>query len=363
MSQKAQGVLPSQAIQEMLEQGEITVMQPLSEGQVQPASLDLRLGVKAYRVRASFLTGKGNSVQSRLEEFKTHEIDLSNGAVLEKGCVYVIPLMEGLNLPADITAVANAKSSTGRVDLLTRCITDNGIEFDRIEAGYKGPLYAEISPRSFSVLVRPGMRLNQIRFRRGHTTLTDANLQTMHTDIGLVDGTAQIDQGLGFSVDLSLPNGLVGYRAKPHTGLIDLDLINHYDPSEFWEAVYAEKGRIILDPGAFYILVSREAVHIPPNCAAEMAPYLAMVGEFRVHYAGFFDPGFGNANAGGAGSRGVLEVRCHEAPFVLEHGQSVGRLIYEYMAEVPDILYGVDLKSNYQGQGLKLSKHFKTPKG
>ncbi len=363
MSQKAQGVLPSQAIQEMLEQGEITVMQPLAEGQVQPASLDLRLGVKAYRVRASFLTGKANTVQSRLEEFKTHEIDLANGAVLEKGCVYVIPLMEGLRLPSDITAVANAKSSTGRVDLLTRCITDNGIEFDRIEAGYKGPLYAEISPRSFSVLVHPGMRLNQIRFRCGQATLTDTGLLALHTDIGLVDGAAQIDQGLGFSVDLSLPNGLVGYRAKPHTGLIDLDLINHYDPAEFWESVYAEKGRIILDPGAFYILVSREAVHIPPNCAAEMAPYLAMVGEFRVHYAGFFDPGFGNTDAGGAGSRGVLEVRCHEAPFVLEHGQSVGRLIYEYMAEVPDILYGVGLKSNYQGQGLKLSKHFKTPKG
>jgi len=363
MSHKTQGVLPSQAILKMLEDGEITVMQPLSEGQIQPASLDLRLGAKAYRVRASFLTGKGNSVQSRLEQFKTHEIDLTNGAVLEKGCVYLIPLMEGLNLPGDITAVANAKSSTGRVDLLTRCITDNGIEFDRIEAGYQGPLYAEISPRSFSVLVRPGMRLNQIRFRRGQTVLADAGLQKMHDDIGLVDGPAQIDQGLGFSVDLGLPNGLVGYRAKPHTGLIDLGLIDHYNPSEYWEPVYAEQGRIILDPGAFYILVSREAVHIPPNCAAEMAPYLAMVGEFRVHYAGFFDPGFGNTDAGGAGSRGVLEVRCHEAPFALEHGQSVGRLIYEYMAEVPDILYGADLKSNYQGQGLKLSKHFKTPKG
>ncbi|MBL4750839.1 MAG: 2'-deoxycytidine 5'-triphosphate deaminase [Amylibacter sp.] len=363
MSQTAQGVLPSQAIQKMLDQGEITVMQPLSDGQIQPASLDLRLGAIAYRVRASFLTGKGNSVQSRLEDFKTHEIDLSNGAVLEKGCVYLIPLMEGLNLPTDITAVANAKSSTGRLDLFTRCITDNGIEFDRIEAGYQGPLYAEISPRSFSVLVRPGIRLNQIRFRRGISTLSDDALLGLHNDIGLVDGPAQIDHGLGFSVDLDLPNGLVGYRAKPHTGLIDLGLIDHYNPSEYWEQVYVERGRIILDPGAFYILVSREAVHIPPNCAAEMAPYLAMVGEFRVHYAGFFDPGFGNTDAGGAGSRGVLEVRCHEAPFALEHGQSVGRLIYEYMAEVPDILYGADLKSNYQGQGLKLSKHFKTPKG
>lgn len=361
MSQSGQGVLPSQAIAAMLDCGEITLTQPITVGQIQPASLDLRLGTKAYRVRASFLAGAGNTISDRLREFEMHEIDLSNGAVLEKGCVYVVPLMESLKLPSDVNAVANAKSSTGRLDLFTRCITDNGIEFDRIEAGYSGPLYAEISPRSFSVLVRPRMHLNQIRFRRGQTILTDEWLQVLHDDIGLVDGPAHIDQGLGFSVDLALPNGLVGYLAKPHTGLIDLALINHYDPAEYWEPVYTQNGRIILDPGAFYILVSREAVHIPPNCAAEMAPYLAMVGEFRVHYAGFFDPGFGNATAGGQGSRGVLEVRCHEAPFALEHGQSVGRLVYEYMSEVPDILYGADLNSNYQGQGLKLSKHFKTP--
>ena len=355
------GVLPSQTIEMMLKNGAINVTDPCPTDQVQPASLDLRLGRKAYRVRASFLAGHGNTVAERLAAFQMHEVDLTNGAVLEKGCVYVVPLMESLNLPADVNAVANAKSSTGRVDLFTRCIVDNGIEFDRIEAGYTGPLYAEISPRSFSILVRPGMRLNQIRFRQGQSILSDAELTDMHNDIGLVDGTAQIDQGLGFSVDLDLPNGLVGYRAKPHTGLIDLDNIDHYAVDEYWEPVYAKNKRIILDPGAFYILVSREAVHIPPNCAAEMAPYLAMVGEFRVHYAGFFDPGFGNASAGGEGSRGVLEVRCHEAPFALEHGQSVGRLVYERMADVPDVLYGADLKSNYQGQGLKLSKHFQKP--
>jgi len=357
------GVLPSQTINAMLENGQISVTDPVPNDQVQPASLDLRLGRKAYRVRASFLAGAGNTVEQRLEDFKMHEVDLTNGAVLEKGCVYVVPLMESLALPDDVNAVANAKSSTGRVDLFTRCIVDNGIEFDRIEAGYTGPLYAEVSPRSFSVLVRPGMRLNQIRFRQGQAVLSDAELSAMHAEIGLVDGPAQIDQGLGFSVDLDLPEGLVGYRAKPHTGLIDLNNIDHYEVDEYWEPVYATDKRIILDPGAFYILVSREAVHIPPDCAAEMAPYLAMVGEFRVHYAGFFDPGFfdpgfGNAGAGGSGSRGVLEVRCHEAPFALEHGQSVGRLVYERMAEVPEVLYGADLKSNYQGQGLKLSKHF-----
>ncbi|WP_065332467.1 2'-deoxycytidine 5'-triphosphate deaminase [Tritonibacter mobilis] len=356
------GVLPSQTIETMLARAEIKLAAPLIEGQIQPASLDLRLGTVAYRVRASFLAGQGRTVAERLEEFEMHRIDLSDGAVLEKGCVYVVPLMESLDLPADITAVANAKSSTGRLDLLTRTITDGGEEFDRIRAGYSGPLYAEICPRSFSVLARPGMRLNQIRFRNGQAVLDDATLAKLHAETPLVDGEAVIEDGLGFSVDLRLPGtDLVGYRAKPHTGVIDLDRIAAYDPRDYWEEVRSDKGRIILDPGAFYILVSREAVHIPPEYAAEMAPYLAMVGEFRVHYAGFFDPGFGHAEAGGAGSRGVLEVRCHEAPFVLEHGQVVGRLVYERMAELPQQLYGAGIASNYQGQGLKLSKHFRVP--
>ncbi|WP_299424632.1 2'-deoxycytidine 5'-triphosphate deaminase [uncultured Shimia sp.] len=354
------GVIPSQTIETMLQTGEISVTDPVSEGQVQPASLDLRLGTVAYRVRASFLAGNGRSVQDRLSEFEMHRIDLTNSAVLEKGCVYVVPLMESLALPDDVQAVANAKSSTGRLDLLTRTITDGGTEFDRIAPGYSGPLYAEICPRSFSVLVRPGMRLNQIRFRKGQSILTDADLTVLHDRSPLVNGDAVIDDGLGFSVDLKPSEGtLVGYRAKPHTGVIDLDNIGHYDPADYWEELHSSDGQIILDPGAFYILVSREAVHIPPAYAAEMAPFLAMVGEFRVHYAGFFDPGFGHDAAGGTGSRGVLEVRCHEAPFVLEHGQVVGRLVYERMAEVPEQLYGSGIASNYQGQGLKLSKHFK----
>ncbi|MCB1331420.1 MAG: 2'-deoxycytidine 5'-triphosphate deaminase [Maritimibacter sp.] len=358
------GVLPAQTLSAMIDAGTLDATPPILPDQIQPASLDLRLGATAYRVRASFLAGNGNRVEDRLEEFTMHSFSLGSGAVLEKGAVYVVPLMERLRLPEGVTAVANAKSSTGRLDLLTRLITDDGVEFDRIAPGYDGPLYAEICPQSFSVLVRPGMRLNQIRFRAGQAVLTDADLRTRHDETKLVDGEAVIDHGLAFSVDLRPAAGdLVGYRAKPHTGVIDLDRIGHYDPAEFWEPIHARDGRIILDPGAFYILVSREAVHIPPDCAAEMAPYLAMVGEFRVHYAGFFDPGFGHDAAGGAGSRGVLEVRCHEAPFVLEHGQVVGRLVYERMAEVPATLYGAGIKSNYQGQGLKLSKHFRAPEG
>ena len=355
-----QGVIPSHMIETMVASGQILVSERLQDDQVQPASLDLRLGTTAYRVRASFLAGQTATVAERLREFEMHRIDLSEGAVLEKGCVYLVPLMEGLNLPTDIEAVANAKSSTGRLDLLTRTITDHGKEFDRIVKGYTGPLYAEICPRSFSVLVRPGMRLNQIRFRAGHAVLSDQALKELHARTPLVSGEALIQDGLGFSVDLSASrNGLVGYRAKPHTGVIDLGKIAAYEPADFWEEIRTEDQKIILDPGAFYILVSQEAVTIPPEYAAEMAPYLAMVGEFRVHYAGFFDPGFGHAAANGQGSRGVLEVRCHEAPFVLEHGQVVGRLVYEAMFATPSQLYGRELASNYQGQGLKLSKHFK----
>ena len=354
------GVLPDTALRRLIEQGAIAADPPVTPAQVQPASLDLRLGTTAYRSRASFLPGAGRTVAGRLDEFEMHRMDLGQGAVLEKGCVYVIPLIEHLALPAGLSGVANAKSSTGRLDLLTRTITDGGTEFDRIPDGYNGPLWAEVCPRSFSVLVRPGMRLNQLRLRRGEAVLDDAALTALHAKVPLVNGTAVIAQGLGFSVDLRPAQGdLVGYRAKPHAGVIDLDRIAHYPARDFWEELRTSEARVILDPGAFYILVSREAVTIPPDHAAEMAPYLAMVGEFRVHYAGFFDPGFGWAAAGGAGSRGVLEVRCHEAPFALEHGQVVGRLVYERMAQVPEVLYGADLKSNYQGQGLKLAKQFR----
>jgi dCTP deaminase len=355
------GVLADHQIRDMIAQGRIASNEAITEGQIQPASLDLRLGATAFRVRASFLAGRTRTVKDRLADFQMHAVDLDGGAVLEKGCVYVVPLMERLRLPQSMTAAASAKSSIGRLDLLTRIITDQGIEFDRISEGYDGPLYVEICPRSFSVVAQPGQMLNQIIFRQGKTLMSDDDLRTLHATTPIVSGDPVISDGLGFSVDLRPATGnLVGYRAKPHTGVVDLSKLNHYNPVDFWEPVHTNDGWIILDPGAFYILVSREAIIIPPMQAAEMAPYLAMVGEFRVHYAGFFDPGFGYAEAGGSGSRGVLEVRCHEAPFVLEHGQVVGRLVYEHMAAMPNALYGREIKSNYQGQGLKLSKHFKS---
>jgi dCTP deaminase len=355
------GVLADHQLRDLIANGAITASAPIADSQIQPASLDLRLGATAYRVRASFLAGRNRTVTKRLADFQMHAIDLTEGAVLEKGCVYVVPLLESLALPNGMTAAASAKSSIGRLDLLTRIITDHGIEFDRVPAGYIGPLYVEICPRSFSVVARQGQMLNQIIFRQGQTFMSDDDLRALHAVTPIVSGDPVISDGLGFSVDLVPASGtLVGYRAKPHTGVVDLSLLAHYDPAEYWEELHTKDGWIILDPGAFYILVSRESIVIPPMQAAEMAPYLAMVGEFRVHYAGFFDPGFGYAAAGGTGSRGVLEVRCHEAPFVLEHGQVVGRLVYEHMSAMPDALYGVDIKSNYQGQGLKLSKHFKS---
>lgn len=354
------GVLPDSEIRDLIDRGAIRADAPVIPEQIQPASLDLRLGHTAYRLRASFLAGRGRRIADRLDDFRMHQMDLTDGAVLERGCVYLIPLQERITLPAGLSAVANAKSSTGRLDLLTRLVTDDGTEFDRLPEGYDGPLYAEICPRSFSVLVRPGMRLNQLRLRRGQAVLSDADLAALDAVQPLVGGApALIDQGLGFSVDLRPASGdLVGYRARPHSGVIDLDRIGAYPVAEFWDELRTTEGRLILDPGAFYILVSRESVAIPADHAAEMAPYLAMVGEFRVHYAGFFDPGFGIGDEG-RGARGVLEVRCHEAPFVLEHGQTVGRLVYERMAARPDRLYGQGIRSNYQGQGLKLAKQFR----
>ncbi|MGD1934586.1 MAG: 2'-deoxycytidine 5'-triphosphate deaminase [Candidatus Phaeomarinobacter sp.] len=369
------GILPAGEIAALWEAGVISAPIPPADKQIQPASLDLRLGEKAFRVRASFLPGHGEPVAHKLESLKLHEIDLRDGAVLETGCVYLVPLLEILSLPDTLTAAANPKSSTGRLDVFTRVIADGGIEFDQIPAGYVGPLYAEISPRTFSILVRTGSRLSQLRLRRGDAMVTPDEMLRLQAEAGLITGSPDAGagpindaRGITLSVDLrgggdgNGENGLIGYRAKRHSGLIDVDRVGAYEVLDFWDPVHVRGDtRIILDPDEFYILASREAVQIPADYAAEMVPYDPLVGEFRVHYAGFFDPGFGAAEAHGAGARAVLEVRSHEVPFILEHGQTIGRLVYEHMASRPEALYGQDLGSNYQRQGLKLSKHFKAP--
>jgi len=358
----ANGILPAEEVAELVLADAIRLAAPLDHEQIQPASLDLRLGTTAYRVRASFLPGPDSTMAERIDALKLHAFDLSEGAVFETGCVYIVELMERLNLPRDVAAAANPKSSTGRLDIFTRIIADRTREFDTVPAGYSGPLYVEISPRTFPIVARTGSRLSQIRFRRGDSRLDDATLAALNAEAVLTDREPAIDDGLTVTIDLAASGGgeIVGYRAKRHTGLIDVDRRGAYDPADFWEPLVRHRsGEIVLDPDQFYILVSREAVHVPPDYAAEMVPFDPSVGEFRVHYAGFFDPGFGHSAAGGTGSRAVLEVRSHEVPFILEDGQRVSRLIYERMAARPSTLYGQGLASNYQAQGLKLSKHFR----
>jgi len=362
----AKGILPDTMIEQLAADGAIRREKDFAPDQIQPASLDLRLGAVAYRVRASFLPGTAK-VSRRIEELTLHQFSLKDGAVLETGCVYIVPLLESLALPPDVSAAANPKSSTGRLDVFTRVIADEMRGFDRIEAGYTGPLYAEISPRTFPVLVREGSRLSQIRFRHGRAQIDADALKALHKEQRLVDSDeADLSDGIAVSVDLSGTiagegrAGIVGYRAKRHTAVVDVERRAGYNVADFWEPIDARPDqRLILDPDEFYILASKEAVQVPPGFAAEMVPFDPLVGEFRVHYAGFFDPGFGYAGAGGKGSRAVLEVRSREVPFILEHGQIVGRLVYENMLGMPKTLYGQGIGSNYQAQSLKLSKHFR----
>ncbi len=332
---QAPGILPCQAIDALIAQGAIASATAFDPDQVQPASLDLRLGMRAWRVRASFLPGLGRRVTDRIEDVAMHELDLTAGAVLEKGCVYIAELQERLALPKGVAARANPKSSTGRVDVFVRLLTDHGATFDDVAEGYSGPIYMEIAPQTFSVLVRTGTRLNQLRLKRGEPPKLSLR-----------------------SVGVALTEGIAGFRARRHAGVIDLDKEDGHDPRDFWEPLIPRHGELLLDPGEFYILASKEAVEIPVLQAAEMTPIDPSVGEFRVHYAGFFDPGFGTEEAAGQGSRGVLEVRSHETPFLLEDGQTVARLVYEPLTERPRRLYGED-GSHYQRQGLKLSKHFR----
>jgi dCTP deaminase len=362
------GILPSQKLEEMVEAGYIGAAAPILPEQIQPSSIDLRLGSVAYRVRASFLPGENFTVARKLADHKLHELDLTRPAVLEKGCVYVVPLQEELRLPSQISGKVNPKSSTGRLDIFTRLITDYGRQFEFIPAGYTGKLYAEIVPRTFSVLVREGTRLSQLRLTRGAPQFSDADLVRLDEREMLVYGDgeapleAMIANGLRLSVDLngSADSGVIGYRAKKHSSLIDLERIAYYEPNEFWDPISRTKNRdLVLDPEDFYILASKEKVRIPPGFAAEMVPYDPSVGEFRIHYAGFFDPGFGYGTDDIKGTRAVLEVRSHEVPFLMEDGQEVGSLTFERLLCLPDRLYGQGIGSSYQKQGLALSKHFR----
>ncbi len=359
----ATGILPRQALVRLIGDGAFPAEQAIGDDQLQPASLDLRLGAAAWRVRASFLPGSGTTVARKIDEHGMHRIDLGGGAVLEKGCVYIVELQEKVSLPRELTGLANPKSSTGRLDVFTRLITDNATVFDRIPGGYHGPLYAEIAPRTFSVLARTGSRLCQLRLRRGTPPMPHVELQRLQSRIPLIEhpaGAALLrEDRIALTLDLDAGAGIAGFRARKHADLIDIDCRDRYDPRDFWEPITPrDSGHVVLDPNDFHILATAERVRIPPSAAAEMVAYDTMVGEFRVHYAGFFDPGFGYGP--GPGAKAVLEVRSHDVPFVLEQGQIIGWLRFEKLADVPDRLYGAAIGSSYQDQGLKLGKQFRT---
>jgi dCTP deaminase len=384
------GILPSQEIRELIRNGKILSGVEIADDQIQPASIDLRLGNVAHRIQASFLPGRSSPVSNRIRDLKLAELDLSRPALLERGAVFIVPVVESLALPRDIGGKANPKSTTGRLDIFTRLITDGGWEFEQVPRGYSGNLYIEIVSRTFPIVVSAGVKLNQLRFVRGNPPSTDGILEQLSLKEHLVyydngdgpeeasverglgkpayqyDGstTAFIDRGLRTTIDLAGHGkaGITAYKAKRNAPPVDLSRVGAYNVVDFWEPLSSpDSNRLVLNPGEFYLLASRERFRIPPYYAAEMEQYDPSMGEFSVHYAGFFDPGFGYGATGEIkGTKAVLEVRAHEVPILLEDEQTVGRLVYHKMADVPDKLYGQAIGSSYQQQGLALSKQFRT---
>jgi dCTP deaminase len=360
------GILPSQDISNLIARGNIIAQPAIHPDHIQPASLDLRLGDMAHRVRASFLPGPNSTVEAKIKELRMTRVDLTGAPVFEKDCVYIIPLVEELNLPENVSGKANPKSTTGRLDIFTRLITDYGTEFDRVPPGYKGKLYAEVVSRTFTVALRAGMRLSQLRFVQGNPRSSDSAIRGLDREEPLVydedsPGKARVERGLRITINLEGAEGeIIAYKAKRYAPAIELDKINFYPTEEFWEVRHQNANKtLILEPGDFYILASKEKVSVPPDFAAEMVPFDPSDGEFRIHYAGFFDPGFGFGSGDIKGTPAVLEVRAHEVPFLMEHGQLVGRLNYMPLLSRPHKIYGTNIGSSYQHQALTLSKQFR----
>ena len=362
------GVLPRQAIADLIEQCRISSVEAIAPRQIQPASLDLRLGTVAYRLQASFLPGKDDRVQDKLQELTMATVPLTEGAPLERNCMYLVPLLEALHLPPSIRGKANPKSTTGRLDIFTRLLTDHSKEFDTVQPGYHGPLYAEITPRTFTVIARTGTSVNQLRLIRSSQGAQNPG-GIPKTLTGLLneppppENTGRPEPGSTQSISVCLrtqgENGIIAYRGKKNTPLIDLSREGHYNPAIYWDAIPDEgSGRLILDPGEFYILGSREALRVPPGCSAEMVAFNPAMGEFRVHYAGFFDPGFGLESP--VGTPAVLEVRSHETAIALYDGQQIAVIRYDRMSEPPTRTYGTGMGSSYGRQGLTLAKQFNT---
>lgn len=368
------GVLAYQQLRALVHDGVISAKAPIVDGQFQPASLDLRLGETAYRMLSSFLPDHSPvehnlSVQDLFRsDLVMYELDLRTSAVLEKGHVYLIPLMEELALPRTLAAKTNPKSTTGRLDVFARTITDSHARFDEIRPGYKGRLYLEVVPRSFSIRVSAGLCLNQLRVVSGHPTIGDNELRTWHKADPLLYGDhapipvkdLTLEEGLFLRINLTGTDGAIGFRAKKSSQVLDLARLRHYDPTDFWEPIpRSRRETLLLEPEDFYILMSKERIRIPAEYAAEMVAYEAACGELRTHYAGFFDPGFGYGAGDLRGTPIVLEVRAHDVPFLIHDGQTFFKVLFERMHERPDKVYGQGIGSSYQFQGLTLSKHFK----
>ena len=367
----AEGVLPGHLLERAIVAGYVDAGRfKIPESNIQPASLDLRLGERALRIRCSFLPGE-DSVERKLKDYILDEIDLrGDGAMLEARCPYLIELKERLDLPAGLRGKANPKSSTGRIDVFTRVITDHSERFDEVTAGYQGPLYLEVVPLSFAIRVKEDLTLNQLRLSMGRPWLTDEQIRTAHASEPILfrGGEAVppedlvLSDGLFLGLDLhGDEHGRVGYSTRDSAPLLDLAAGREVDPAPFWDPVYREDGdRLVLSPNRFYLLMSDEAVSIPPDLAAEMTAYDPTSGELRTHYAGFFDPGFGfDPNRQFRGSRAALEVRAHDVPFMVENGQAVCKLTFERMLEEPLALYGAEIGSSYQQQEETLSRHFR----
>ena len=364
------GVIPVQKLKSLIKNGAIRSGVPLRKDQFQPASLDLRIGKKAYRIRSSFLPQKG-SVRKKLKDLFMYEIDLSKNGILEKGNIYLIPLMEKLNLPDDIRGRTNPKSTTGRLDIFTRVITDYSHRFEDIDYGYRGELYLEVVTRSFTIKVEPGHCLNQLRLFRGDERLSDIELKSIYDKYSLLYNDSgkpskgkdvKISDGLFMSINLKgNHHGIIGYKAKKNSSVIDIGKTGFYDEADYWEPIHTPKDDfLILEPEEFYIFSSKERVRVPIEYAAEMVEFDAGSGELRTHYAGFFDSGFGyGANGEIKGTKAVLEVRPHDVPFRIEDSQTFFKIKYERMIEPPETYYGMDIGSSYYNQELALSKQFK----
>ena len=363
------GVIPRQGLLNAVEEASIFSDFSIPSRSIQPASIDLRLGEYAWLLRCSFLPDVSSTVEQKLADIALDQIWIRDGATLERGRPYLIPLVEELALPPGVRGKANPKSSTGRLDVFTRVITDGNDRFDEVPPGYRGKLYLEVVPLSFAVRVERLLSLNQLRLSIGEPRVRDDQIRRIHDTVPLLyigshpvpASDLSVAEGLFLSVDLSGGRDkIVGFRAKKNSLRLDMSKNGLYWWRDYWEPVYPERGgRVVLEPESFYLLLSAEGVCVPPEYAAEMMAYDPTAGELRTHYAGFFDPGFGYDSVRlSHGSRAALEVRVRDVPFMVEHQQGIGKLAFERMLEPPDRLYGEDVGSHYQGQSTMLSKHF-----